>query len=178
MIDGDTVEVLLEDGSGDTVRLLGVDTPETLGENKPQEYGDITDTACLTDWGRNATKFASRLLLGETVQLVFDSMAGERGAFGRRLAYMEGEYLALERQAQAQYVGLWRCSGGSPVPTVPSSAGGLRYDPFGPHRNSSDFSTWSESQNFYLSAGGPGVDPHRLDGDKDGVACESLPGAP
>ncbi|MEE8159781.1 MAG: excalibur calcium-binding domain-containing protein [Dehalococcoidia bacterium] len=28
-----------------------------------------------------------------------------------------------------------------------------------------------------VGAGGPGVDRHRLDGDNDGVACESLAGA-
>ncbi len=44
--------------------------------------------------------------------------------------------------------------------------------------NCSDFSTWSEAQSFYESEGGPGSDPHRLDRDGDGVACQSLPGAP
>lgn len=39
-------------------------------------------------------------------------------------------------------------------------------------RNCSDFSTQREAQQFY-EANGPG-DPHRLDRDKDGVACESL----
>ena len=45
-------------------------------------------------------------------------------------------------------------------------------------RNCSDFNTWQQAQNFYISEGGPEDDPHRLDQDKDGVACESLPGAP
>ena len=45
-------------------------------------------------------------------------------------------------------------------------------------RNCSDFSTWSEAQSFFESEGGPNSDPHRLDRDKDGTACESLPGAP
>ena len=44
--------------------------------------------------------------------------------------------------------------------------------------NCSDFATWSEAQNFYESEGGPNSDPHRLDKDGDGVACQSLPGAP
>lgn len=43
-------------------------------------------------------------------------------------------------------------------------------------KNCSDFSTWSEAQAFFEAAG-PG-DPHRLDGNNDGVACASLPGAP
>ena len=45
-------------------------------------------------------------------------------------------------------------------------------------RNCSDFSTWSEAQAFFESEGGPASDPHRLDGDGDGIACQSLPGAP
>ena len=43
-------------------------------------------------------------------------------------------------------------------------------------RNCGDFSTWAEAQAFFEAAG-PG-DPHGLDGDGDGIACESLPGAP
>lgn len=36
----------------------------------------------------------------------------------------------------------------------------------------SDFRSWSEAQAFYESQG-PG-DPHRLDADNDGIACEAL----
>ena len=42
-------------------------------------------------------------------------------------------------------------------------------------RNCSDFETWQEAQDFFLSEGGPEEDPHRLDGNSDGIACESLP---
>ena len=47
-----------------------------------------------------------------------------------------------------------------------------------PDRNCSDFDTWRKAQDFFLSAGGPESDPHGLDGDNDGIACEGLPGAP
>ena len=39
----------------------------------------------------------------------------------------------------------------------------------------SDFATQAEAQNFFLSHGGPSSDPYGLDGDHDGVACESNP---
>jgi hypothetical protein len=39
----------------------------------------------------------------------------------------------------------------------------------------SDFSSQAAAQAFYLASGGPGSDPHRLDSDNDGVACEALP---
>ena len=51
----------------------------------------------------------------------------------------------------------------------------VSYDPKGPDRDCSDFKTQAEAQAFYEAAGGPDRDPHRLDPDKDGVACESLP---
>lgn len=38
--------------------------------------------------------------------------------------------------------------------------------------NCSDFSTWREAQDFFEAAG-PG-DPHGLDRDNDGIACEAL----
>ncbi len=41
--------------------------------------------------------------------------------------------------------------------------------------NCDDFSTQPEAQEFFLKVGGRENDVHRLDGDNDGVACESLP---
>ena len=38
-----------------------------------------------------------------------------------------------------------------------------------------DFKTQKGTQDFFLNAGGPQKDPHGLDADGDGVACESLP---
>ena len=43
-------------------------------------------------------------------------------------------------------------------------------------RNCSDFDNWRAAQDFFEAAGDG--DPHGLDGNDDGVACESLPGAP
>lgn len=41
-------------------------------------------------------------------------------------------------------------------------------------KDCSDFRSWRAAQSFYKSHGGPRRDPHRLDGDDDGIACESL----
>ncbi|HET6999177.1 MAG TPA: excalibur calcium-binding domain-containing protein [Solirubrobacterales bacterium] len=41
-------------------------------------------------------------------------------------------------------------------------------------KDCSDFSSWNKAQRFYKNHGGPRRDPHRLDADHDGVACESL----
>ena len=69
-------------------------------------------------------------------------------------------------------------SGSAPTPTPTPPVGRLRYDPFGPDRDCGDFDTWPDAQSFYLAAGGPLSDRHRLDGDRNGAACERLPGAP
>lgn len=39
-------------------------------------------------------------------------------------------------------------------------------------KDCADFATQRAAQIFYIKHGGPRSDPHRLDGDDDGVACE------
>jgi diacylglycerol kinase len=41
--------------------------------------------------------------------------------------------------------------------------------------NCADFTSQPSAQNFYEKVGGIGNDVNRLDGDKDGEACEALP---
>ncbi|HJQ11396.1 MAG TPA: excalibur calcium-binding domain-containing protein [Gemmatimonadaceae bacterium] len=55
---------------------------------------------------------------------------------------------------------------------VPEGTPGSKYTD---EYNCSDFSTHGEAQRFFDKAGGVGHDTNRLDGDKDGVACEELP---
>ena len=50
----------------------------------------------------------------------------------------------------------------------PSSAAGA-------DRDCADFSSQAQAQEFFERHGGPGEDPHRLDADGDGIACESNP---
>lgn len=42
-------------------------------------------------------------------------------------------------------------------------------------RDCSDFATQRAAQRFYKRNGGPSRDPHGLDSDRDGIACESNP---
>lgn len=93
VVDGDTVDIRYANGSTDTVRLLGVDTPETPPNTvSPGEFEGIPDTKTgrdhLTAWGERATDFAERELAGEEVRLVVDSEADRRGGYGRLLAYI------------------------------------------------------------------------------------------
>jgi micrococcal nuclease len=74
-IDGDTIVVQFRDGTRDTVRLLGVDTPETHHPTKPVEC-----------FGPEASVYTRTRLLGETVTLERDAEA--RDTYGRFLAYV------------------------------------------------------------------------------------------
>jgi len=46
-----------------------------------------------------------------------------------------------------------------------------RFDPAGEDRDCYDFTTQAEAHTFYLAAGGPYRDTHKLDRDNDGIAC-------
>jgi micrococcal nuclease len=75
VVDGDTIEVTV-DGRRETVRLLGVDTPETVHPGRPVEC-----------FGPEASAFTHSRLLGRTVRLTFDRV--RRDPYGRLLAYVE-----------------------------------------------------------------------------------------
>ncbi len=62
----------------------------------------------------------------------------------------------------------------APSPPVPEPTA----RPSGGDADGSDrgFDAWSEAQSIYGVPGGPGRDPHGLDPDGDGMACEELRG--
>lgn len=87
------MEVEFPDGETDTVRLIGVDTPETtLGDVSPEEYEGIPATQAARDhlynWGQRASEFATDELDGQQVRVVTDPEGDRRGSFGRLLAYI------------------------------------------------------------------------------------------
>ncbi len=71
VVDGDTIIV---EGVG-RVRLIGVDTPETVHPNRPVEF-----------FGKEASAFTKRLLEGKRVRLEYDQERQDR--YGRTLAYV------------------------------------------------------------------------------------------
>jgi len=92
VVDGDTLTVEYENGTADTVRLLGVDTPEVHSENTPDEFEGVPETeagrSCLRRWGERASTHAKDQLTGEQVTLHFDANEGRRGYYDRLLAYV------------------------------------------------------------------------------------------
>ena len=208
VVDGDTLTVDLN-GKSETVRLIGMNTPETVDPRKPVEC-----------FGTEASNMAKELLSGKRVYIEMDSSQGERDKYGRLLAYVyredgfffnksmilsgyayeytygvpykyQSEFKEAQRNAEANKRGLW-ASGvceekNEPVQTVtpalpqptqqtqstPQSSS--NYSCSANTYNCTDFSTHSEAQSVYEMCGGVSNDIHRLDQDKDGEACESLP---
>jgi endonuclease YncB( thermonuclease family) len=185
--DGDTYDVRRSGGGVATVRLYGVDAPETS-----QPYG------------ARATKAARRYVGGERVRVLVEDV----GRYGRTIGRLEvdggrlGELLVgdglawhyeryapqatelarLERRARRAERGLWSQSDPVPPWAWRDRDDGSGDDGSGDEsgssapvddRDCSDFDTQEEAQAFF-ERHQPG-DPHNLDGDGDGRACESLP---
>src|SRR3954453_17005721 len=74
VLDGDTI-VVQRDGAPETVRLLGVDTPETHHPTKPVQC-----------FGPEASDYTHARLLGQAVTLERDAEA--RDIYGRLLMYV------------------------------------------------------------------------------------------
>lgn len=210
VIDGDTLSVDI-DGKIEVLRLIGINTPETVDPRKTVEC-----------FGKEASAKAKELLTGKRVRLEADPTQGERDKYGRLLRYVfledgnffndamiregyayeytysapykyQDQFNEAEKEARDKKFGLWAddtCIGNLAMPassqntqqkpeeTVPVSVipsistcecESNKY-------NCPDFKTHAEAQAVYeCCLKKVGTDVHRLDQDKDGLACESLP---
>ena len=75
VVDGDTAEMELQNGSTEGVRFIGVDTPESVAPGQPVEC-----------FGRKAGRFTSGLIEGKRVTLRFGEE--RRDVYDRLLAYV------------------------------------------------------------------------------------------
>lgn len=80
VVDGDTIKVLI-DGEEETIRIIGINTPETVDPRKPVE--------CFGKEASDAIK--EKLSVGEVVTLVSDQTQDDRDKYGRLLRYVEDE---------------------------------------------------------------------------------------
>lgn len=184
VVDGDTLKI----SSGEVVRLIGIDSPETKAPYYIEAKSKLTE-----------------LTLHKKVRLEKDISEVDR--YGRLLRYIyvgdlfinlemvkqghataytyppdvkySEQFVAAEKEARSAKRGLWSSSAFStttPAPTQapPSSGGGYSLPPCA----SSDcdcghFSTHAHAQWFHDNY--DTSDQHRLDRDDDGVVCETLP---
>lgn len=208
VIDGDTIQVMI-DRKKETIRLIGINSPETVDPRKPVEC-----------FGKEASAFAKSKLTGKSVRLEADYTQGERDKYKRLLRYVflddgtnfgklmisegyayedtydlpykyQAEFKKAQKDAEVAKKGLWAdnvCVTSAPLatPTTASTTGGssetdASTGDTGANTGSSggyscagkmtcgEMATCDEAK-FYLTSCGVS----RLDGDDDGVPCESL----
>jgi micrococcal nuclease len=193
VVDGDTVVV-----GGVTLRLIGIDTPETVDPR--------TTVQC---FGREASAYAHLLLGGRSVRLEYDASQGRLDRYGRTLAYVwmpdgrmfnqvmvadgyaheytysvpyryQAVFIAAERHARDAQLGLWSpstCNGDTTTPAT--SAPGIvaptsRCDPSYPTVCIPPPPPDLDCADVpYRRFPVVGADPHHFDSDHDGIGCES-----
>lgn len=124
VVDGDTIKID-KNGTVITLRLIGMDTPETVDPRKPVQC-----------FGKEASNKAKELLSGKKVRIEMDPTQGEFDKYDRTLAYVyrddglfynkymieqgyaheytyntpykyQVEFKAAQKAAQAAQLGLW-----------------------------------------------------------------------
>jgi micrococcal nuclease len=188
VVDGDTIEAMLA-GRATKIRLIGIDTPETVHPSEP--------VGC---YGPEASAFTHRMLEDREVRLEFDVERFDR--YGRTLAYVwlggrlfnetlvargfaqvstyppnvqyVERFLRAQRVAREEGRGLWGDVCDQPSQPPPPGGPGAGCDPSypdvcipppPPDLDCGDISF----RRFRVT----GSDPHRFDGDHDGIGCES-----
>ena len=199
VVDGDTVEVRPAVPGTESVRLIGVDTPETVDPNEPVQ-----------PYGPQASAFTKSQLEGERVTLIFDRERTDR--YGRALAYVrlggqgttfnetllrqgyaqldivppndryEARFRKAQEQARQAQRGIWglpknqQCQLANLGNGIGEGSPGCASGPApNPDKACSDFQYQEDAQRVYDR---DPSDPYRLDADDDGIACEELPHRP
>ena len=202
VVDGDTITASIR-GKNESVRLLGIDTPETVDVRKPVQC-----------FGKAASDKMKSFVLGKFVKLIDDKTQGNRDKYKRLLRYVylpdskatfiNGEMVKqgfafsykkyptkmlekfnnFEKYARENNLGLWGACPITLTPVIPTSSLKQSFPQNSVEsattysegdKDCSDFATHAKAQTFFISQGGPASDPHKLDADHDGLACESLP---
>jgi micrococcal nuclease len=196
VVNGDTIEVSPAVGGIADVRLIGVDTPESYGGTQP--YGE--EASAFTKQRLEGRKVALEFDVeridpyGRVLAYVwladgkmFNEVLVREGyaqvaTFPPNVKYVE-RFVAAQRKARAEGAGLWGLpdnklcqladrgngiGGGCVSESTPTATPSPSFN----DRDCADFDSQVEAQEVLeddLS------DPHGLDGDSNGVACEELP---
>lgn len=186
VVDGDTIKVNV-DGDVYTLRYIGIDAPETVHPSKPVEWmgpeasaanqAMVEDQIVCLEKDISETDYYGRLLRYVYVDGTF--VNAEMVWLGYALVSTyppdvryEDLFLDMQQEAQDAGRGLW---GPTPTPSPTPSTPAV-CDCSGNIYNCGDFATQAAAQACYDYCVSLGCgDIHRLDGDNDGQACESLP---
>lgn len=142
VVDGDTLRVRTPSGQLETIRLIGINTPEVVDPRSPVQC-----------FGREASDRAKQLLSGQRVRIEQDPTQDTRDRYGRLLAYVwledgtffnkqmiadgyaqeytfaapyryQADFKAAQQQARAAGLGLWApdtCNGDTTRPAAPAA---------------------------------------------------------
>jgi micrococcal nuclease len=78
VVDGDTIDVILSSGKSSTIRLIGINSPESVDPRKPVEC-----------FGKEASQYAKNLMKkGDTVYLKADPTQDDKDKYDRLLRYV------------------------------------------------------------------------------------------
>ena len=186
VIDGDTIDVLLEDGKVYRVRYIGIDTPDqgdpgyssSASVNQDLVYGKkvtlVKDVSNIDKYDR----LLRYVIVGDifvNYEIVYKGYAYSRDYYPDLAC--SATFDKAESYANANNLGMWAPEP-TALPTFPSRSGGVGdvCSCSGNIYNCSDFSTHSQAQACYDYCKDQGHgDVHRLDSDNDGSACETLP---
>jgi endonuclease YncB( thermonuclease family) len=178
VVDGDTVDVRLTSGRTERIRLIGIDTPER-GQ---------CDAAKATGYARSLAQGRATVLHGDATQATRDRY-GRLLAYvwigGRDLGYQQlarglarvyvydrpfqrlAAYRQAERAGRTRVDGIWHaCASSAPPPSgrCDPSYPDVCIPPPPPDLDCADVP--------YMNFRVVGADPHRFDGDGDGIGCE------
>ncbi len=194
--DGDTLRAVT-DGKTVTVRLACIDAPETaqapfvkVATDRLRQLLPVSQQVTLrvadTDrYGRSVAK-VYKGNLSINLALVQEGQAVVYREYLNACPELREQLLKAEANAKSSKIDFWSQTSpilpadfrrGKRATSTPKPAGnGVRdhsSDPPALDFDCSDFKTQAESQRIIDST--PGEDPHKLDRDRDRVACESLP---
>ncbi len=200
VVDGDTIKVVLENSEVKTVRLIGINSPETVDPRKPVEC-----------FGKEASEKLKSLLTDKPVYLAKDDTQSNEDKYGRWLRYVyledgtlinklmisqgyayeytydkpyefQREFKDAQAQAQRNKLGLWAPNAcvtptveptkGTPTPQVTPAISTVSCSCESNLYNCSSFNSQQEAQTCFDYCGGVNNDIHKLDGNDDGIVCE------
>jgi len=192
VIDGDTIKL----ENGEVVRYIGIDAPETVHPSKPvqcfgEESSNKNKELVEGKMVRLEKDITDRDKYGRLLRYVWigDLFVNDylvRQGYAYVCTYppdvkYSKQFVQAQQEARKNNRGLWvACLGQKTIekkPSLPTEPTLPKGEIICSHNvyNCSDFSTQAEAQSVFEYCGGVANDIHRLDADKDGLACESLP---
>jgi endonuclease YncB( thermonuclease family) len=196
VVDGDTIEIT----GGKKLRYIGIDTPETVDPRRPvmcfgKQASDenkrlvLGKTIIMVKDVSETDKYGRLLRYVYLPDGTFVNELLVKEGYARATSYppdisFQDLFRQAEEQAREAQRGLWGSCSLTPTPALQSfHSAGEAATPLpviatnaSADKDCKDFATHAQAQTYFESKGGSKTNNvDNLDGDHDGVACETLP---